>query len=130
MSIQFSHSNLTIDSLTFCHMGIEWRRRWMNIGGDRGLWRCVHINTFSTTSPIIVKKICHTTHRVKHEHNQQHKNMMWKILKLENHCRFLNRQLKNKYYVKIITTYISHPQPPHDSSTPTLSQSKYLNWGS
>jgi hypothetical protein len=40
----------------------------------------------------------------------------------KNHGRFLNRQSENKHYMKIVTTYRFHSQPPYDPSTPTLSK--------
>ncbi len=57
------------------------------------------------------------------EHNQQHKNITWKLQnRRKNHGRCLNRQPENKHYMKIVTTYRLHSQPPHDPSTPTLSK--------
>jgi hypothetical protein len=40
----------------------------------------------------------------------------------KNYGHSQNRQLHNKYYVKIVITHRLHSQPPHDLSTPTLSK--------
>jgi hypothetical protein len=40
----------------------------------------------------------------------------------KNHDRSLNRKPENKHYMKIVTTYKLHSQPPDDPSTLTLSK--------